>query len=316
MAPPLKLLLQMAEAWVNHNPPSAAVSEDPNSALLRKHAHQELHLDTPDYTLDDADLEILCPLDNRRHVINPRHAVGKLDVLPAELLAPILQHLDLPTLTAFRRVNHRAMSIVDSLPQYKAVVKHCPDVLRAAICLEATSFSCSVLYETLSTSQCDTCDKFGDYLYLITCRRACYHCYMERPEYLPLPLRLARRETGLSSPREIKKMAHVQTLPAPYNHPFFENVCRDLMFDRQAVLGTSPRTSIWCSAEQTIQQEIQTRGAAERRMAIISAPHLGSSGQEADWGFYCAQCWARVSSRTKFTRGGVLEHLRAEHGEQ
>ena len=67
-------------------------------------------------------------------------------------------------------------------------------------------------------SSSDTCGNFGSYLCLVTCKRVCYYRYMERPEYLPLPLTLAKRETGLSSPRKLKKLPHVQTLPAPYNH--------------------------------------------------------------------------------------------------
>jgi hypothetical protein len=82
---------------------------------------RELGID--DHTLDAARLESPCPLDNGRLKTPPqlsaRHPAGRLDLLPLELISDILLALDVPTLTGFRRVNHRAMELVDSLHQYR-----------------------------------------------------------------------------------------------------------------------------------------------------------------------------------------------------
>lgn len=80
-----------------------------------------------DNTLDDAQLVTRCPLDNGRYIdasIPVRYSVGQLDQLPAELLIQVLLYTDLPSLTRLRRVNRRAMELVDSVPQYAAIIKH------------------------------------------------------------------------------------------------------------------------------------------------------------------------------------------------
>ncbi len=46
-----------------------------------------------DYTLDDAELDARCPLDNGRHVILAKQPVGQLNLLPAELMDQILRML-------------------------------------------------------------------------------------------------------------------------------------------------------------------------------------------------------------------------------
>jgi hypothetical protein len=54
-----------------------------------------------DNTLDDAQLETRCPLDNGRHTNVPVPAcypVGQLDQLPVELLLSVLRCMDLPSL--------------------------------------------------------------------------------------------------------------------------------------------------------------------------------------------------------------------------
>ena len=149
-----------------------------------------------DNTLDDARLVTRCPLDKGRCTdasIPARHPAGHLDRLPAELLLQVLLYTDLPSLTAFRRLNRRAMDLVDSIPQYAAIIKHCPDIIRAIISIQADAFSCDVLYKTLSTTGCSTCERFGDHLYLIDCRRVCYLCFTRKPEYFPLTIGRASR---------------------------------------------------------------------------------------------------------------------------
>ncbi|KAK1764744.1 hypothetical protein QBC33DRAFT_580023 [Phialemonium atrogriseum] len=169
------------------------------------------------YPLDDANLETRCPLNNKRHYTNNtqlQHSVGKLDVLPLEIIPHILIVPDLPTLTTFRRVNHRAMSLVDSLHQYGMVFKHWPNVLRSIINIRADYFDCKTLYQTLSSSKCKTRDRFGGYLYLVTCK----HLGIWLPSHV-----------GCSR-RELKHPPYIVSLPG-----------RIMLFDRQV---TAQRESL------------------------------------------------------------------------
>lgn len=61
------------------------------------------------------------------------HSAGQLDQLPAKLLIQVLLKIDIPSLTHFRRVNRRAMELVDSVPQYAALIRHCPNIVHAVL---------------------------------------------------------------------------------------------------------------------------------------------------------------------------------------
>ncbi|KAI8628600.1 hypothetical protein F5Y19DRAFT_464972 [Xylariaceae sp. FL1651] len=221
-----------------------------------------------DYTLDDADLETRCPLDNGRYLlIPPQDSLGQLYMLPLELLTYVFLTLDLPSLTVFRRVNRRAMGLVNSLHQYQVVLKHCPNVL-AILSIDARYFDCKTLYNTLSTTICEACDRFGSYLYLITCKR-----------HLGLPR------------NKIKHLPHILSLPRKYTA-----FCNTLATD------------------DSIRQLDLTTREPRRHMSIFSAPWFGSSGQSADWGFYCAGCREskelEKNLRNKYTANGMVDHIR------
>ena len=140
-------------------------------------------------SLDNVNLERQCPLDNFGRCIDasirPRFSVGQLDQLPSELLILVLLYTDIPSLTRFRRVNRRAMDLVSSVPEYAAIIKHCPDIIHDIVSMEADAYDCRSLFATLSTTRCSTCEGFGELLYLIDCSRVCSSCFEERPEWTP-----------------------------------------------------------------------------------------------------------------------------------
>jgi hypothetical protein len=80
--------------------------------------------------------------------------------------------------------------------------------------------SCRDLYEKLCTAECDSCGDFGGYLYLITCRRVCFLCFTEEPDYLPLLRADAIRKFGLHN-EHMARLPAMKTVPAwcsPYDH--------------------------------------------------------------------------------------------------
>lgn len=265
-----------------------------------------------DYTLDDADLETHCPLDSGQYSIQPQYSLGQLDTLPLEIVIDILLTLDIPSLTAFRHVNRRAMGLVHSLHQYRMVVKHCPNVLRAIISIDARYFNLRTLYNTLSTSRCETCYRFGGYLYLITCKRVCYFCFTSNPIYLPISVGFAAKHTGLSR-KLIKNLAHILSIPGRYTAFGKLSRKRIMLFDRQAIFERAVETSTQALNGRSRQQDYTTR-EPRRYMSIISAPFFGSPGQSVDWGFYCAGCRESTQPtrhfRDKFTENGIVDHIR------
>ncbi|KAI1429651.1 hypothetical protein F5Y12DRAFT_415427 [Xylaria sp. FL1777] len=278
-----------------------------------------------DNTLDNAQLETRCPLDNGRHSdasVPLRYSAGKLDQLPAELLILILQQIDIPSLTRFRRVNRRAMELVDSLPYYYVLVKHCPNIIRAILSVQADSFDCRTLYRTLSTKQCSTCKRFGDHLYLIDCRRVCYLCYTRHPEFFPLTTQQAsafftpnlKKQRKAATSRQIlhaAKPPSVLSLPGRYCTAWGSdggNLARKRLrlYDRRSVVHSL--------AEIGLPKLDKTTREPRRFMAIITAPCLLDSGRRVDWGYFCTGCKEEKEEKTrhfriKYTKAGLLEHF-------
>lgn len=296
--------------------------DDPNwldSVTYRRH-------EFPDNTLDDAQLETRCPLDNGRCIdmsIPPRHTIGQLDTLPAEILLLMLPHVDIPSLTRFRSVNRRAMELTDAIPQYAALLKHCPNIVRAVVSVQADAYSCDTLYKTLFSERCTSCERFGGYLYLITCRRVCYMCLnrnrgysaftlgvMER-FYPPTETQHQGRKTSRQNPLAAN-LPSIMGLPGLYRGGKGEGPGRLVpnrfrLFDRRAVLQGSKESVARLEPWQTDPLPY---------MAVITAPYLFDSGRQADWGYFCLGCKIEggrphlLHYKTKFSRDGMLDHIR------
>ncbi|EFZ03050.1 F-box domain protein [Metarhizium robertsii] len=277
-----------------------------------------------DNTLDNAQLTTRCPLDNGRHTdasIPARHSVGQLDQLPAELLIQVLLCTDIPSLTAFRRVNRRAMELVDSVPEYAAIIKHCPDIIRAILAVEADAFDCRVLYRTLSTSRCSTCSHFGDFLYLVDCRRVCYFCFTERLEYFPLTIGRASR---LLTPDPTRPRVTRRQLLREANPPSILSLPGRYCASWNGDGGKLARNRLQLFDRRALIQDLEGSGLPNddkfdreplRFMAIITAPYLFDSGRQADWGYFCLGCGEESDDeettdvRMKYLREEVLEHM-------
>ena len=277
-----------------------------------------------DNTLDEAQLETRCPLDNGRHNCTPIStcfATNQLDRLPVELLIEVLLRLDIPSLTRFRSLNRHTMELVNSVHQYTAIIEHCPNIIRAIVSIQADAFDCSTLYRTLCTSRCFTCNRFGDHLYLIDCRRVCYLCFTQRAEYFPLTTREASKffipnakpQRKVKSSRKLLELAKppsILSLPGRYCCAWTTRgglrIRRLRLYDRRAVVQSL--------AGSGLPQSDKTTGEPKRFMAIISAPVLLNAGRQVDQGSFCPGCRDETDEKTKhfrikYTTEDMSEHI-------
>ena len=131
--------------------------------------------------LDETDAELKCPPDAGQHQLVPQWRPGILDGLPVEILQEILLQMDLFSLTGFRRVNKRAMQVVDSIWQYQAIKKDSVAPFRDTPNYRAISHISFIhLYNTYNTPYCDDCGGFGGFIYYLTCRRTCFFCFSKK----------------------------------------------------------------------------------------------------------------------------------------
>lgn len=266
-----------------------------------------------DNTLDDARLKTRCPLDNGRHDSKPISTcfpTNQLDRPPLELLIEVLLQLDIPSLTRFRGLNRRTMELVNSVHQYTAIIEHCPNIIRAIVSIQADGFDCSTLYRTLCTSRCFTCNRFGDHLYLIDCRRVCYFCFTQRSGYFPLTSREAYRlftpnakpQSNDKSVRklfELAKPPSILSLPGRYCYAW---TTRGGILQSKRLRLYDRRALVQSLTGKGLPQSDKTTGEPKRFMAIISAPVLLNGGRQVDRGFFCLGCRDETKEKTKHTR--------------
>ncbi|KAK7515044.1 uncharacterized protein IWZ02DRAFT_484055 [Phyllosticta citriasiana] len=156
-------------------------------------------------TLEEVEEFKAFPLYHGHAVKEPQQSLGALDTVPLELIQSTLSLVDIPTLQNFRKVNRRALKVVDSMPEYKAVATYAPNALRGIQSIEADRWStCESLYKALCTAECETCGDFGGFLYLLTCKRVCFLCFTLNDLHRPISFQEATQKFGLRQ-RTLKK---------------------------------------------------------------------------------------------------------------
>lgn len=286
-----------------------------------QYAQVQRHLTICDHILDDVNLRDHCPLDSdspvpsmpQRAQAKPQADLGQLSRLPAEILIQPLLQLNIRSLLAFKRVNHNAISFVNTLPRYSVIRKQCPDILRATIGVRADGFSCNTLYETLTTHACATCRRPGTYLYLITCKRVCWFCLWDYMDYLPVSSTKAANLTGLPLKIVKQQFPYIHSIPGRYGTSGRKFSSRKLLFDRRAVLKATPNDR---HAAEALASSKSHRH--ESHMPIITAPYLSFSTNEVDLGFYCHSCSnahnsAHAHFRMHYTTQGIKDHIAKHH---
>ncbi len=175
-------------------------------------------------TIDINSLRRNCPLDQssassriiRSNDTPATQSLSQLDRLPLETMQQIVEDFDLQTLTDFRAVNQRAMSVIDSIPRYREILTHVPDILRALLSTKlARHFDLSHLCSELHSDECFLCGSFGAFLFLPDCRRCCWLCLCEAEDTLPISGAQAKDSFELTNDA-LLGMPTMLTLPGTY----------------------------------------------------------------------------------------------------
>lgn len=287
-----------------------------------------------DFTLDDNLPAIGLPSGNGHIRKPPKFDLGTLDVLPLELLQGILSQIDLYTLTGFRCVNRRAIDVVESIHQYKAVTTHARNVIRGILSIKTGQWiSCETIYEKLCTAECEECGDFGGYLYILTCKRVCLLCFTEEKKYLPLRHSHALRKFGINR-QILNTLPSMRSIPGTYSPN--KKKCRERLalvdsesayragialhgsigameqhvsnlnaqklqeFNKrtsQATADGSGLTTRRVRRPQTVDLFDGRIGNPIRFMAIVRMPWFNRVSQELEWGFHCRGCQKSHRSR-------------------
>nr|POE47571.1 hypothetical protein CFP56_00902 [Quercus suber] len=244
-----------------------------------------------DHALDKNDLEHTCPLDIGRHRTDPQHDLGVLDQIPLETLNAVL----------VRRVSQRAMQVINSLPQFRTIIRHGISSLRGILSVEAGS-------------------------------RVCFLCCSEQTRYLPLSSAEVSRSFGLGR-KLLTSLRKMRSVPGCYSPN--ENSCRTrlvltdpesarragiafhgsaLAIEQHVTRAASMKMEVYCAKvarkargvpgptpRQPPSMSVRANpnvALAKRCMAIVCAPSLFSPiASSAEWGFHCVGCQRLSRSR-------------------
>jgi F-box domain len=104
--------------------------------------------------------------------------LGKLQVLPVEILHTIFRYLDIPSIFRLRHVNLRLREVIDSMIEMKQMMNHCRNTLCAVLRLKlASSVTVTDFHRLLRNPKCSTCEtKFAQHVFLPTWQRCCQKC--------------------------------------------------------------------------------------------------------------------------------------------
>lgn len=276
-------------------------------------------------TISLRDLRIGCPLDNDHlrsppifdaKVPAPLSSLGALAILPTEIAFTILEDVNLQSLTLFRAVSQGSRALVDKLPAYDIIVKHCPDALRALLATEtAVHFSCQDLLGALYQQECVQCRRYGSFLELFTLRRFCFICVIEGSDnLLTVPTIAAEDVFGLSL-EEIEEMRTVYSLP--------EGICARVHLIRIPDKPATWRLSNWIPQTfDASQDNFSTQ--IHRLLTMVRFPSLDPRTRDLNWGVTCQACRLGTHSRSAsfpnpannnhrkhvhYSAAGYLEHF-------
>ncbi|SJK99056.1 uncharacterized protein ARMOST_02341 [Armillaria ostoyae] len=137
----------------------------------------------------------------RRVVKNPVATLGRLAILPNELLDDILsKRCDIQTIvTSFSLVNRGARKAVDTSLPFQRVSHYAPGALAAMLRTQVASFfTLEDLYDALcSNPSCGLCGSLGTLIWLPGCQRCCMPC-LRTPELRSINKYAATKLFGVS----------------------------------------------------------------------------------------------------------------------
>lgn len=179
--------------------------------------------DVFDRTIDTDDLQRYCPTDqvslktpSASCMRDATASLGRFDKLPVETTQNILSNLNLSTLTSLRSTSKRMNLLVGSLFPYKEVFTHAPNALRALLSTGATRYFTAVdLQNALRSQECFLCERFGAFLYLLECRRCCWHCLISSQDIMPMSKDAAQLLYHLDD-QTMRDLPTIRSIPGPY----------------------------------------------------------------------------------------------------
>ncbi|KAI3399349.1 hypothetical protein diail_7304 [Diaporthe ilicicola] len=149
----------------------------------------------------------------------PVSKLGRLSLLPPELISNVCLSLDIASAFSFSQVSRHAREAISSIREFRQIGKYTAGCLWVFLNTQVASHvDILALHSAITTKSCSICDQFGDLLSIPTVERCCLRCFDHetklRPSYLS---ELTRGVIGIPSANIIKRDFPVlRTIPNSY----------------------------------------------------------------------------------------------------
>ena len=233
-------ILFIQRQW--HQTPLGSLLKPPQDRLLKVNAMMDSmrahrqgqwkHYNIDTLTVNTQILALNCPLDNGHLNLDslPPHSsplTSAFLLLPPEILHLIFRHLSVQSITLFRQLSTHSRQLISTNPLYTLIFSYAPGALRVILATGmGQHISLAQLHAALTSTECATCGKFGDFFNLLTSFRVCHTCFATSPRHpyrtddhethlLPIPVSLAKSTYGLSS-STLAVLPTVRSIPGLY----------------------------------------------------------------------------------------------------
>ena len=171
---------------------------------------------SPELDLGGMNRDLPSPKPSTTPRDSSRSSIGRLDLLPGELLLEVLNSLDFQSLSRISRVSLKGKVVIEALRSYRDVMKYSPTILAALGRTGLLQFhSATLLRQVLLAEQCVSCFEFGAFLFLPTCERVCFECLHQNYALRMTTVTFAIRWFALTN-KQIRRIPIMRSIPGSY----------------------------------------------------------------------------------------------------
>jgi hypothetical protein len=198
--------------------------------------------------------------------------LGRLDILPIELLYMILGNVDFLYLTRLVCTSRQGQNLVTSFPAYVELILHAPETLAALSKMRILRLHrASALRSALHSDECSCCGSFGAFLFLLSCERCCFECISSKQALWALPRADAGKCFNLSA-KQLKALPSARNLPGKYCVLF--DISRSRPLQLVSVRATKELALQVHGSEAALMDYLQTRRAGLSEKNYFFYRHL------------------------------------------
>jgi hypothetical protein len=225
--------------------------------------------------------------------------LGKLRVLPLEILQNILRNVDIPSIFRLRHVNLRLREVIDSMIEIKQMMNHCRNTLCAILRTKlASSVTVADFHRLVRNPKCFGCNaQFAPHVFLPKWERCCPKCLQNgNIQFAMIPPTIAESIIPTCK-QEIAELPVIKVIPGTYSMYQIPNQKRQqYLISVQSLFSAYLKKQELDKVEPNILRDVETKllhTTADAYKACCTMPAWNPNAKaefQIQYGVSCAGC--------------------------